>query len=252
VVQAVLPAELVDRVLERLGLGPGPSLDALYAAWCQAVPYDSAQKRRYFAEGRTGPLPGSSPVEFFETWLVHGCGGTCWSGSFALHALLTSLGHDARFGAGFVMRPGDPLAELPNHGTVLVRHGDADVIVDSSFLTDRPLPVPPPDDRVIAFRNLRPGSVERWRLLLTDVPGDLAAVWHEATRASSRFNRMLAVRHNRGDEVVGWTWGQAARVRADGTSELLDVDRTTWLVEQIGFSEQLASSLPADELVHAA
>jgi N-hydroxyarylamine O-acetyltransferase len=249
-----LSPSLVERVLDRLGIGAAPDIGELYAAWCRSVPWDSAQKRLYFAAGRQGPLPGSSPAEFFETWLAHGCGGTCWAGSLALHALATAVGFDARIGAGHVHRPGDPLLVLPNHATVLVRQADGhEVIVDSSFLTVDPIPLPDRDaDRTFDFRAFRPEGGERWRLLLTDVPLDLAATWHEATRDGSKFNRLLAIRANRGDDVVGWSWGQAARVRADGTREVSDVDRTAWLVDVVGFSEALAESLPADELVHAA
>jgi N-hydroxyarylamine O-acetyltransferase len=240
--------DVVDAVLDRLGVDREADLKALYAAWCQAVPWDSAQKRVYFSTGASGPLPGSSSDEFFSTWLAHGCGGTCWAGSLALHALLTALGFEARLGAGFVHREGDPLTAVPNHGTVLV----GDVIVDSSFLTGDPLVLPPGDEeRTFHFRSFRPQGGDRWRLLLTDVPLDLAGAWHEATRQSSPFNRMLNVRANRGDDVVGWSWGQAARIRPDGIAEVFDADRTAWLVEEIGFSEELAASLPADDLVHA-
>jgi hypothetical protein len=250
-------SELRDEVLDRLGIGSDSDLASVYAAWCAHVPWDSAQKRLYFSGGRAGPLPGSSTDEFFDTWLRHGCGGTCWAGSLALHALLVALGFDARVGAGQVQHPGDPLYPLPNHATVLVRGEDAgnvgDVIVDSSFLTVDPVPLPELErDRTFRFRAFRPESGEEWRLLLTDVPLELAAAWHEATRDGSKFNRLLAVRRNRGGDVVGWNWGEARRIRADGSVEVVDVDRTTWLVEQVGFSEELASSLPADELVHAA
>ena len=238
----------MESVLDRLGVGSDSDLATVYAAWCRSVPWDSAQKRLYFSRGRTGPLPGSSPDEFFETWLAHGCGGTCWAGSLALHALLTSLGFDARIGSGQVMRGEEAVRPLPNHSTVLV--GDA--IVDSSFLTLDPIPLPERTaDRTFPAYNFRPQGGDRWRLLLTDVPLDLADAWHEATRETSKFNRMLTVRANRGGDIVGWTWGQAARLRPDGTVDIFDVDRTAWLVDEIGFSEELAASLPADDLVFA-
>jgi N-hydroxyarylamine O-acetyltransferase len=256
----MLPGEMREAVLDRLGFAAAPAADPdglarLYAAWGQQVPWDSAQKRVYFASGRTGPLPGSSPIEYFEQWLRHGTGGTCWSGSFALRALLVDLGFDARVGGGQVCRDEhEPLQAIPNHGTVIVRFDrdpSTDVIVDSSFLTGDPVRLPPPDERRFEFRNFRPQGGTCWRLLLDAVPLELADAWHEATRPSSPFNRMLAVRRNAGDDIVGWSWGQGARLLADGSSELVEVDRTSWLVDVIGFSEEIAAALPEDELVHA-
>jgi N-hydroxyarylamine O-acetyltransferase len=233
-------ADLRESVLERLGLGATPELKDLYAAWCEHVPWDSAQKRVYFTSGRTGPLPGSSPDEFFETWLAHGCGGTCWAGSLALHALATSLGFRPRIGAGQVMRGDEPIRPVPNHGTVLVEG----LVLDSSFLTGDPLPI---GDEPYPIRNFRPEGATEWRLLVRDVPLDLVHAWHEATRTTSDFNRFFAARGNDGDDVVGWQFGHAVRLHPDGTVDHLDVDRTTWLVETLGFSEELATSLPEDE-----
>ena len=38
------------------------------------------------------PLPGTQAADFFEHWLAHGTGGTCWSSSNALYMLVTALG----------------------------------------------------------------------------------------------------------------------------------------------------------------
>ena len=46
------------------------------------------------------PLPGTHAIDFFEQWLDHGTGGTCWSSSNALYMLLTALGFTARRIAG--------------------------------------------------------------------------------------------------------------------------------------------------------
>ncbi|MGZ8687562.1 MAG: arylamine N-acetyltransferase, partial [Gaiellaceae bacterium] len=88
----------VVAVLDRLGTDrPAPGLAGLrsvYAAWCRAVPFDNALKLIHVAERRSGPLPGSTADDFFDVWLEHGAGGTCWAGNNALHDLLEALGFD--------------------------------------------------------------------------------------------------------------------------------------------------------------
>ena len=90
--------DTVAAVLEKLGVErPAPDLDglrAVYAAWCGAVAFDNVLKLIHLADERSGPLPGSTAESFFEAWLEHGTGGTCWSGNGALHDLLEALGFD--------------------------------------------------------------------------------------------------------------------------------------------------------------
>ena len=95
--------------------GPAPDLDglrAVYAAWCGAVAFDNVLKLIHLADERSGPLPGSTAESFFEAWLEHGTGGTCWSGNGALHDLLEALGFDvARAIATMLSSPEAPGAE---------------------------------------------------------------------------------------------------------------------------------------------
>jgi len=138
---AALPEELVERVLTRLGFHRRPdptreSLRSLYASWGRRVPFDNVRKLIHVRSGDTGPLPGSTPGDFFAAWLKHGTGGTCWSGSEALHALLTSLGFDAVRGvATMLAAPDIP----PNHGSTMVRFGPERYVVDSGILHGDPL-----------------------------------------------------------------------------------------------------------------
>jgi N-hydroxyarylamine O-acetyltransferase len=243
---------MVEAVLERLGLDDRPSLDApglasLYEAWGQRVPWDCARKRLYFAAGCDGRLPASTAEDFFDGWLRHGTGGTCWAGSIALHGLLASLGFDARFGAGQVQtNHRQPLTPVPSHGTTIVRFDGDDVIVDSSFLTREPLPLVD-DDRTFRFAPFHDAGARFWRIVLDDVPAEMVDAWHEATRQTSSFNRFLNARRNDGDEVVGWSFGHGVRLRTDGTVEHDEGGRKPWLVEVLGFSEELVDRLPDDE-----
>ena len=134
--------DLRETVLERLGLGAPPACDiaglqAVYAAWCQRVPFDNVRKLIALrTDPPATPLPGLDSSDFFATWRDHGAGGTCWASSNALHGLLRALGFDARRIAGSMRDTG-----LITHGSVLVHIGDDDWLVDTSMLTEAPLPV---------------------------------------------------------------------------------------------------------------
>ena len=88
---------------------------------------------------RTAPdesLPGIDANEFFERWLTHHVGGTCWTSSNALFELIASIGFDARRIAGSMRDTG-----IVSHGSVKVALDGIDWLVDSSMLTRAPLPL---------------------------------------------------------------------------------------------------------------
>src|SRR5579862_9322901 len=102
-----LSPALVEQVLAKLGLSNWPSLDlsglnTVYAAVCANIPFDNVQKRIWFAGNRSRPVTGGDPSEFFENWLKHGTGGTCWPGNGGMYALARALGFNARRMAGSV------------------------------------------------------------------------------------------------------------------------------------------------------
>ena len=104
------------------------------------VPFDNVLKLIHLAEERPGPLPGSTAESFFEAWLEHGTGGTCWSGNGALHGLLEALGFDvARVIATMLS---SPRASAPNHGSVLATVDGERWLVDASILCGSPIRIP--------------------------------------------------------------------------------------------------------------
>lgn len=215
----LLPYGLRERVLEGLGLSSALSRDLgglhrLYRAWCHAVPFDNVRKMIALRTMREGRLPGIAAEDFFESWLAHGTGGTCWPTSQALYALLDSVGFDARRVAGSMRDAG-----VVNHGSVKVRLAGLDWLVDSSSLTNVPLPL---DGHVFVSREpLIPAEVEAadgthvvWvhtppnsshlpcRLLVD--PADYATyeAGYESSRERSPFNQRLYARRNHPDELV--------------------------------------------------
>ncbi|MCC2655783.1 MAG: hypothetical protein K0Q76_891 [Panacagrimonas sp.] len=265
----MLDRALQERILARLGLKAAPErtlagLTTLYGAWCQHVPFDNIRKLIHLRRGDAGPLPGTDAVDFYENWLRHGTGGTCWSGHTALHALLGSLGFDVVRGVGtMLVAPDIP----PNHATVFVELDGTRYIVDASMLHGEPMAIDQPDAGVahgawgvrvhraptghalIHWRPIHMAEGLDCRIDTVGVSADVFAASHEGTRGWSPFNFSLYSRVNRGDRVIGAAFGQWFGFDAAGgvTQRPLGTDeRVRVLVEQLGISEEMARAVPPD------
>src|SRR3954468_24400272 len=140
----MIPSNLLNRVTSKLGLPGGlvpdlESLNKVYAAYSGLVPNDNVQKRIWLAGDKSRPVTGGEPTQFFENWLQHGTGGTCFPANGALCALLRTLGFDARRVLGSVMMEG--IERDGNHGTVFVRIDDTDYLVDAQLAAFSALPL---------------------------------------------------------------------------------------------------------------
>jgi N-hydroxyarylamine O-acetyltransferase len=264
-----LPEELVERILDGLGLSRRPeptphSLATLYAAWCERIPFDNVRKLIAMRADGEGPMPGSTAEDFFENWLKFGTGGTCWAGAGACHALLNSLGFRALRGvATMLVVPGLP----PNHGTVSVTFDDGRYLVDCSILHGEPLRLEEDlETRVehpahgvrcslrdkrwhVSWKPLHKVDGLDCRLERFGAKWEEFASFHGQTRAWSPFNYELNVRINRGDSVVGAAFGHAVSLNPDGSASRKPIsqeERVRLLVDDIGMSEEIASRLPAD------
>ena len=264
-----LAGPLLERVLARLGFAdhPEPSFEklcAIYSAWCQRVPFDNVRKLIHLRSGDGGPLPGHTPAEFFEAWLKHGAGGTCWPGANAFHALLSSLGFRVdRVIGTMLVAPNLP----PNHGSVRVAFGEKHYLVDASIIHGEPLRL----DRTSETRVVHPSWGVRgerrdgrwhvwWRPLhrvdgfecrLESFGASQASFneCYEQTRRWSPFNFEVTARLNRDDRVVGVAYGREISLEGDGSVRNAPAShavRTRVLVEQLGMSEELVSQLPED------
>src|SRR5580658_389050 len=135
---------LVERVLAKLGFARAPSaniegLNDVYAAICSRIPFDNAQKRIWFAGGGEKPATGGDPEEFFENWVKHGTGGTCWPTNGGMYALARALGFRAWRTAGSVVVPDYP--QGANHGSVLVDIEGVEYVFDLPFGAFKVLPL---------------------------------------------------------------------------------------------------------------
>ena len=135
---------LVEPILEKLDLAQPPGIDLaglsqVYGRWCRRVPFDNLQKRLFYSGDASGPLPGHNSQDFFESWLAHGTGGTCWAHGHALHDLLTDLGFSAVRGSATMLVHPDVVG--PTHGTVIVTLEGQQYLVDGSIQTEEPVPL---------------------------------------------------------------------------------------------------------------
>ena len=262
-----LSPELVERVLERLGFTAYPEttlagLTRFYQAWCQRVPFDNIRKLIHVRTDNPAALPGDTPNEFFEAWLAHGTGATCWAGNGALCDLLASIGFDTRRAAATMMvAPNLP----PNHGSVVVHLGGERYIVDASMLFMQPLPlragasIEHPAWGVDA-RSVDGHFTVRWNpLRRTDLldcrfnqydvsPAEFSA-FHEATRTWSPFNFNLNLNVVRDGGRLAAVEGSRVVVGARGdlvSTPFTGEARLRFLVDEIGISEEIASLLPDD------
>jgi arylamine N-acetyltransferase len=266
----MIPPDLTDAALERLGLAARPDTDLVglnevYLAWCDRVSFDNVVKRIHLASGSAEPFPNGPADAFLTTWLREGTGGTCWPSSAGLHALLESLGFDARRGSAAMY---DNLSgPIHTHGTVIVRIDGRDYWVDSSMLSEAVLPLVPREETRIEhpLHPLRAEPVdELWRvwwphpscdeqigclLLDDDVTAEHYLDRYEWSRGSSPFNAGLHATHNHDGALVTIAFGHRIERRPDGTTsrELDREARDRVLVEEFGYSESIVARLPDDD-----
>lgn len=265
--EPVLSDELVGRVLERLGTpAPAPTAEGLarlYRAWCRGVPWDNVQKRISVVE-RRAVLAGAEPDEFFESFLVHGTGGTCWPSCGALYALLFAVGFRVRRAVGSMQF--HRFGKAPNHGTAIVRLDGDDWLVDSSMLNERPLllrkrelssiedPLHPmraePNDdgmwTVTWASYARDEPITCW-IHEDDVSHEHFLERYEASRVPG-FSHALTFRRNLASGVLSLQGHTRHFKTVDGTIASADVaDRASVLVYEGGLSSEIVARLPPDE-----
>jgi N-hydroxyarylamine O-acetyltransferase len=265
----MLSPDFTEAVLTKLGFSERPApdqagLQRLYGAWCRRVPFDNLVKRIHLASGSAARFPNGPPDAFFDSWLAHGTGGTCWPSAGGLHALLRSLGFDARRGSAAMY---DNLSgPIHTHGTTLVRVDGVDYWADSSMLTDVALPLvrheptrhddpvgpvwaEPVDDLWRVWWTSAANGEEIGCLLLDDdTTSEHYLVRYEASRDMSPFNTAVYANRNTDEARVTIANGRRFERRPSGiTSAPVGDDRDRVLIEEFGYSEEIVARLPADD-----
>jgi arylamine N-acetyltransferase len=269
--EPALAPELVERVLVRLGLHQRPALDltglnALYAAFCGNVPFDNVQKRIWFASPQTTPLPGGDPTEFFNNWLRHGTGGTCWPLNGGLYALVHALGFEARRIVGSVVIEGYP--QGANHGSVLVALDGISYLVDGWMASFNVLPlvsgraastgqgihdiraVPTENGfEIISYSGFNRDQPLPFRPEPEHDPVDHAFFLARAdrTKVVGFFNDAIFICRHFPESILTIGRKSKFRVAADDTltkTQPTEAERRTALIEEFGLSEEIVEALP--------
>ena len=243
-------------------------MNLLYAAFSGNVPFDNVQKRIWFASPQTTPLPGGDANEFFDNFLRHGTGGTCWPLNGALYALLHAIGFDAHRIVGSVIVEGYPRGA--NHGSVVVTVAGTTYLVDGWVASFKVLPLisgtptstgegihdvraAPTDNgfEIISY----PGFNREHPLPFRPEP-EYDPVDHsfflaraDRTKASGFFNDTLFICRHFPESILTIGRKSKFRVAADGTltkTTLTEAERRTALVDEFGLSEEIVKALPPD------
>ena len=267
-----LSPPLLERVLTKLGFARAPSVDLdglnqVYAAICSRIPFDNAQKRIWFASGREKPATGGDPEEFFENWVRHGTGGTCWPTNGGMYALARALGFRARRTAGSVIVPNYP--QGANHGSALVEIDGTEYVFDLPFGSFKVLPLVAGQTASTdtGIHNLRAvprddGGFEMyWNLGWAHAeipyhpepehdPVDHAFFLkrYEIANRVGYFNSTLLAMRRAPDSIV--TFGRGKKlVRTAAGIETVGIADAQWkavLIEEFGFSEEIVAMIPPD------
>jgi arylamine N-acetyltransferase len=275
----MISSNLLNRVTSKLGL-PGSlvpdleSLNTVYAAYSGLVPNDNVQKRIWLAGDKSRPVKGGDPTEFFENWLQHGTGATCFPSNGGLCELLNALGFDARRALGGVLMDG--IEHDGNHGTVIVRIGGVDYLADTQLACFKVLPlivgrsastgsgihditaVPNGNSFDIKWY---PGS-NRETPMVTRLDLERGPVSHNVflaqyvlsalrDRKRSPFNEALFIGRHFPDRIVNVGRLTRTEVSADNVvtkRELTLAERAEILIGELGLSAQIVKTIPPDEI----
>ncbi|MEZ0081489.1 arylamine N-acetyltransferase [Bradyrhizobium japonicum] len=274
----MIPPGLVERVLLKLGFHSRPDADLsglnkIYAAYSHRVPNDNVQKRLWLVGEKSKQVTGGDPIEFFENWLKHGTGGTCFPSNGALCELLNSLGFNARRILGAVLMEG--IEHDGNHGTVLVRIGDTDYLADAQLASFSVLPLVAGqpastgdgihDLRAVPFERgfevqWYPGS-NRQTPMVTRLDLQRGAVDHGTflaqyalsalrDRKRSPFNEALFVGRHFPDRILNIGRNTLTIISRDNEvakREITAAERAQILIEECGLSPEIVGAIPPDE-----
>ncbi|GGX19046.1 arylamine N-acetyltransferase [Aquimarina muelleri] len=261
-----LTPEVAGKVLERLAINlPLTSneegLTKLYRGWCRNIPFDNFWKRLKLTEEEFSDHDQIDANQFFEIWLQHGLGGTCWTTANAMCELLKYFKFDVRMITGSM---GD-MGEV-NHVSLLVSLNEGkEYIIDTSILNEQPIkidgvhienPVHPiqlirnSETTKIIFehctkREHMPCAINKNRISKEQIVEFYIASIH-----NSLFNDCVYIRKNEEGiihSIVGTTYYTKSK-NALGKKELNEEERKQVLINIMGLSEEIVEHISKTNL----
>ncbi len=268
----MISSQLLVSIYQKLGIPIDipenlEGLTKLYQAWCFNVPFDNIRKMSALFNSEPGALPGAEADDFFNSWLEHGTGGTCWAGSNALFSLLSSTGFEARRISGSMMDIG-----FPNHGSIIVTLEGKEYLLDSSILSNHPIQIyrdkvliedfdplihietdPTEDMPIIWFRVPNVPSLVPCRLLHDPVNLEYYLSHYENSRTNSPFNQKLHIRKNFSEKIQTIHGCQQHTKTKEGVQvkELSSQEVKNTLLQDFGISEFMVEHWAASGALEA-
>jgi len=237
------------------------SLHELYNAWCDNIPFDNFWKRLQLAGAAFSNKDQMNPNNFFEIWLEHGLGGTCWTSTVAMYSLLQYLGFNVRYITGSMGDMG-----MPNHGSLIVAFENGkEFIVDTSILNNNPIeivgngvehgvyPVQLVKDnnkKLLIFEHVTKREVMPCAIIDTNISEEALEQHYNVSIEMSLFNDCIYVRKNKKgsiESIVGNTFYhktassiESKEISKDGISAVL--------VDTMGFSKEIVNHIEKTNL----
>ncbi|WP_159090741.1 arylamine N-acetyltransferase [Aquimarina aquimarini] len=253
--------EIGLRVLKKLELSEKiePTLENLqmiYLQWCRNVPFDNFWKRLHLNNNRFSEQKQINANVFFDIWLTHGLGGTCWVTSNALFHLLKFLGYNIHFITGSM---GD--IEGTNHGSIIVLLNKKQYMVDTSMLNEEPISL---KEKKNSSHSLHPINIllsggemsllfelcnsknkMTWTITSNEVGFDKIEHLNQISMITSLFNDCVYIRKNSKDAIYSIIGNTFYIKTADKTAQevLGNKEIEKKLKEVMGFSEEIVEHI---------
>ena len=142
-IETITSSAIIRKILSRFNITTiecnEEGLKKIYQAWCRNIPFDNFWKRLELEKTPFISKDQIDPSTFFEAWLEHGVGGTCWTTTNALQYLLEELGFQTKIVGGSMGDMG-----MVNHGSLIVTTKNGkEFIVDTSISNETPIELTP-------------------------------------------------------------------------------------------------------------
>ncbi len=264
-IDSELRLDIKQQVLKKLEISESigctkQNLEDLFKAWCRNIPFDNFWKRMDLIGKSFSQLDQLDPNNFFELWLEHGVGGTCWVTTNAMFELLKDLGFNARV---ISCSMGD--MGIPNHGSIIVTIDNEELIIDTSVLNEQPIElanikkeneihpiqvIHTDSKTTVLFEFVMSRKQMPWTLIDNDINLDTIKSLHETSINASLFNDCIYIRKNSENKTYSLI-GNTFYIKSSDKIEAQTLDNNEikkTLVDVFGFSKEITNHIAQTNL----